>query len=294
MVAGASKLNEGLLIRLGPVVVPLASRLGPPVASTSSSPDTEPKPKRARGPDRRPEVYRELTQQGIEALKLPELVRPTFDRPFLTAAHYNRNEQLWRELTHKDRTAREFSEWHLHLQTPRYMPKISFKKARSLIEVTYKVGPDHKLAVFEFLEGQKVKDNDGRVIAFENEVRQCGFMSFDTEGGGSLPRKKSSTKEDRVFVAMSSPKTGSIFLFHCLDDVPDALLKLLSDYAIAKIQSNIAADVKILNDAGYDVRGLVDSGVLYTFISPGKVEEGFGAKRQNQVLWPGSDHYVPY
>jgi hypothetical protein len=52
--------------------------------------------------------------------------------------------------------------------------------------------------------------------------------------------------------------------------------------------------VKILDDVGYHVRGLVDSGVLYTFISPGTVEDGFGAKEQNQVLWPGSTHYVPY
>jgi hypothetical protein len=177
-----------------------------------------------------------LTQQGIAALNLPELVRPAVDRPFFMAVQYNRNEQLWRELTHKDRTAREFSEWHLHLQTPRYMPKISFQTARELIKVTYKVVPDHKLAVFEFLEGQKVKDTDGRVIAFENEVRQCGFMSFDTEGGGNLPRKNGDTKDDkRVFVAMSSPKTGSVFLFHCVNDVPNVLLKLLSDYAVAKI-----------------------------------------------------------
>jgi hypothetical protein len=71
-------------------------------------------------------------------------------------------------------------------------------------------------------------------------------------------------------------------------------LTLLSDYAVAKIQSNIAADVKILDNVGYDVRGLVDSGVLYTFVAPGTVEDGFGAKKQNQVLWPGSTHYVPY
>jgi hypothetical protein len=45
MVAGTSRLNEGLLNRLGPVVVPLASRLGPPVPSTSGTPDVEPKPK---------------------------------------------------------------------------------------------------------------------------------------------------------------------------------------------------------------------------------------------------------
>ncbi len=63
---------------------------------------------------------------------------------------------------------------------------------------------------------------------------------------------------------------------------------------MAKIQSNILANVKILDDVGYDVRGLVDSGVFYTFINPGTVEDGFGAKKQNQVLWPGSTHYVPY
>ena len=82
MVAGTSRLNEGLLNRLGPVVTPLASRLGPPstsvapLQSTLKEQDVEPKTKRPRGPDRRPEVYRALTQQGITALNLPELVRP--------------------------------------------------------------------------------------------------------------------------------------------------------------------------------------------------------------------------
>ena len=126
--------------------------------------------------------------------------------------------------------------------------------ARNLIEVTYKVVPNHKLAVYEFYEGQKVKDTNVRITAFEAEVRQCGFMSFDTEGGGNLPRKSGETKDDkRIFVSMSCPKTGSVLLFHCMNDVPNILLKLLSDYAVAKIQSNIAADVKILDDAGYDV-----------------------------------------
>jgi hypothetical protein len=106
-------------------------------------------------------------------LNLPELIRPAVNRPFYDALRYNKNEQLWRELTHKDRTAREFSEWHLHLQTPRYMPKISYQTARNLIEVTYKVVPDHKLAVYEFFEGQTVKDTDGRIVAFEKEVREC-------------------------------------------------------------------------------------------------------------------------
>ena len=95
-------------------------------------------------------------------------------------------------------------------------------------------------------------------------------------------------------MAMSSPKTGRVLLFHCMLSVPKILVSLLADYTVAKIQSNIAADVKILGDIGYDVRGLVDSGVLYTFIVPGTIEEGFGAKRQNQVLWPGSTHFVPY
>jgi hypothetical protein len=174
------------------------------------------------------------------------------------------------------------------------MLKISYETARRLISDTYKVGPDHKLSVSEFFEVQKVGDTDERVVAFEQEVRACGFMSFDTEGGGSLPSKDKTKEDKRVFIAMSSPKTGRVLLFHCLLDVPKILLSLLADYAIAKIQSNIAADVKILNDVGYDVRGLVDSGVLYTFIVPGTVEEGFGAKRQNQVLWPGSTHYVQY
>jgi hypothetical protein len=149
--------------------------------------------------------------------------------------------------------------------------------------------------VYEFFEGQKVGKTDVRIIIFEQEVRECGFMSFDTEGGGNLPSNKHQTKEaKRIFIAMSSPKTGWVLLFHCMNDVPQILLALLSDYAVAKIQSNIAADVKILDDVSYDVWGLVDSGVLYTFIVPGTVEDGFGAKKQNQVLWPGSTYYIPY
>jgi hypothetical protein len=174
------------------------------------------------------------------------------------------------------------------------MPKISYQTARTLINDTYKVVPNHRLNVYEFFEGQKIEDTDVRIVAFEQEVRECGFMSFDTEGGGNLPSMDKTKEDRRAFIAMSSPKTGRVLLFHCLNDVPRILLNLLSYYAVAKIQSNIAADVKILDDIGYNVRGLVDSGVLYTFIVPGTVEDGFGAKRQNQVLWPGSTHFVPY
>ena len=296
-IAGTSSINQNLLTRLGPIVLPLASRLGPPSTSSSSSSsgsNTEAKVKRPRGPDHRPEQYRALTQQGLAALNMPEFVRPAVNRPFHSAAQYNRNELLWRELTHKDRTAREHSEWNLHLQKPRPMVKVKYETAMKLIDDTYKVVPNHRLSVTEFFEGDKVDDNDPRISAFEREVRMCGFMSFDTEGGGSLQSKDNKKESRRVFIAMSSPKTGQVLLFHCLHDVPKTLLSLLADYAIAKIQSNIAADVKILDDLGYNVRGLVDSGVLYTFIVPGTIEDGFGAKKQNQVLWPGSTHYVPY
>jgi hypothetical protein len=128
-----------------------------------------------------------------------------------------------------------------------------------------------------FLRDKRLQTRDVRILALEQEVRECGFMSFDTEGGGSLPSKDKTKEDKRVFIAMSSPETGRVLLFHCLQNVPKILLSLLSDYSVAKIQSNIAADVKILDDAGYDVRGLVDSGVLYTFIVPGTVKDGFGA-----------------
>jgi hypothetical protein len=160
------------------------------------------------------------------------------------------------------------------------MPKISYQTAKTMIDTIYKVLLNHKLWVYEFFEGQTVKDADVRVVAFEQEVRACGFMSFDTEGGGNLPSNKHEAKEAKpIFIAISSPKTGCVLLFHCMHDVPKNLLKLLSNYAVAKIQSNIAADVKILDDVGYDIRGLVDSSVLYTFIVPGTVEDGFGAKK---------------
>ena len=313
-IASTSRLNNNLLSRLGPKVtpqVPLFARLGPPNDSVALDQGTfeeggvevvemdedgaEPKAKRPRGPDRRPEKYKTLTQQGLVVLDLPELERAPVQRPFQAAEQYNRNDILWRELTHKDRTAREHSEWNLYLQTPHYMPVISYQTARNMINVTYKVVQNHRLEVLEFKEGQVVRDSDPIIIEFEKEIRECGYMAFDTEGGGDLPSKIHQTKKNnRVFIAMSSPKTGRVLLFHCMNNVPQILLKLLADYAVAKLQSNIAADVKILDDIGYDVRGLVDTGVLYTFLNPGTVADGFGAKKQNEEIWPGSTHYVPY
>jgi hypothetical protein len=122
------------------------------------------------------------------------------------------------------------------------MPRISYQTARTLIDDKYKVVPKHRLSVYEFFEGQEVKDTDVRIVAFQQEVRECGFMSFDTEGGDNLPSKNQTKENRRVFIAMSSPKTGRVMLFHCLNDVPKILLSLLSDYAVAKIQSNIAAE----------------------------------------------------
>jgi hypothetical protein len=224
-IASTSGLNISLQSRLGPKVTPwvsLSARLGPPnavralVQSTVKDEEVvivddveacaEPKAKRPRGPDRRPEKYKALTQQGLEALNLLALEKFEMRRPFQFVEQFNRNDILWRELTHKDRTAREFSEWHTHLQTPRKMPIICYQTAKNMIAVTYKVVENHKLAVYKFLKGRKVKDTDARVIAFDQEVRECGFMSFDTEGGGTLPSKEKKKRENRVFVAMSSPK----------------------------------------------------------------------------------------
>ena len=92
-IASTSGLSEIFLNRLGPSVLPLASRLGPPSTSSTSSstPTEELKVKRPRGPDRRPEQYRELTQKGLATLNLPEFVRPAVNRPFYAAMNYNRN-----------------------------------------------------------------------------------------------------------------------------------------------------------------------------------------------------------
>jgi hypothetical protein len=78
-VAGTSGLCDIFLNRLGPKVPSLASRLGPSPSTDSSprssTPTEEVKVKRPRGPNRRPEQYRALTQQGLATLQLPELVR---------------------------------------------------------------------------------------------------------------------------------------------------------------------------------------------------------------------------
>ena len=85
-------------------------------------------------------------------------------------------------------------------------------------------------------------------------VEEIGFCSFDTEGNGQLPRKfaKNGAK-NQLFVAISSPKTGTVFLFQCALDINMELKKVLADYSIAKIQSGIGGDVALLSDLGIDV-----------------------------------------
>ena len=128
------------------------------------------------------------------------------------------------------------------------------------------------------------------VDLFVKEVKECHFFSFDTESKGNLPRKDG--LPDRLFCTMSGPKTGTILMFHDCLDIPDDIIALFKDYAIAKIQSGIANDVELFDNLGIDVYGLVDSGCLFLLIEPESA--AYGAGRQLEVLYPGRNSHVPY
>jgi hypothetical protein len=199
----------------------------------------------------------------------------------------------WRQIYHMDKTAREYAEWHISDRVPVLMSTKTLQEAKQQVDECYFVGMYPKHIVFAYVEGLKISPNNPEILTFVEEVEKYRFMSFDTEGDGKLPRK-SSTQNDRLFVALSSPVTAMVLMFHDSADMPNNLRELLASYSVAKIQSGVCGDVMLMEKVGLNVRGVIDSGTLLLLIKPGSIESGFGAKRQLKEIWPDKDCHVPY
>ena len=275
--------------------------------------------KRPRGPENRPARNKAFFKAKVEELShIPEKRRVPFRHPYQwvpspendsehsdefdepnpyerdVEERYVRSVASWKAIYHKDRTAREYAECFIADRTPHLMMRLSKQTAQNMIDSTYKVGARLNNEIIEFHEGTGLDRVHAHPImkGFIEEIKEIGFCSFDTEGNGKLPRKFGD--ENRLFVAISSPKTGTILFFHDALDIGDVLKKVLADYTIAKIQSGIGGDVALMQDVGIDVRGVVDSGTLFLLLKPNSVESGFGAKHQVEAIWPGETVHVPY
>jgi hypothetical protein len=277
--------------------------------------------KRPRGPDRRNQRDKAAIRAALQDLKhIPRLERVPIRRPYQWAPHddpecpeeeeesfsddpytrsqdekYVRSDAAWKVMYHKERTVREYAEWFVSDRTPVLLPRLSLTDAQRQVDTRYFVGSTVKQSVHEFFEQTHVSADDRCIKEFVREVRENGFMSFDTEGAGKLPSRTSGNQNaNRLFVALSSPRTATVFLFHDALDIPCVVLELLGDYSIAKIQSGVCGDVELMNQVGIDVRGVVDSGTLLLLVNPGPADEGFGAKIQIKTIWPDKDCHVPY
>ena len=78
--------------------------------------------------------------------------------------------------------------------------------------------------------------------------------------------------------------------FHDYTCTPKIIRNILEDYTIAKLQSGIAGDIRLLHEVGIAVSGAIESGTLFLMIDPGTVDEGFGAKHQIRAIW--SEHSI--
>ena len=293
-----------------------------PIRSSSSGSVgfTHQQAKRPRGPDNRNKRDQAELESVIKNLKhiprqekfpirkpyqwipRPEPEEDEEDESFSEASftrfeedRYVRADASWKKIFHTDTTAREYSEWFISERTPILTPALSLADAQRQIDLRYFVGPKVRQQVHHFYEHSHVDADDERVTKFVQEIKESGFMSFDTEGDGKLPSAPIHPRWDhRLFVALASPRTATVMFFHDARDIPGPLLELLSDYAIAKIQSGIGGDVELMRAAGIDVRGCVDSGTIYLLLKPGPVESGFGAKHQVKAIWEDVDCHVPY
>ena len=193
--------------------------------------------------------------------------------------------KFWRSVYHREKMAREFSEYHSYTTAPNYMPVLTLRRAREMVNQTFFVNPIPQQTVFEYKAG--TTPIDPVLDEFLREIHEAKFCSFDTEGSGNFPGKQG----PRLVVTFSSPLTGTVMIFHDHRDVPSALRDILQDYAIAKLQSGIGSDITLMSTFGFDVRGLLDSGTLLLLINP---RIFFGAKHQLPEIYPDRPCHVPY
>lgn len=235
--------------------------------------------------------YQWVMPDETEDSNTEEELDDLYVRPARTV-RWARSDASWRKIYHTDKTAREYAEWMISSRPPSFMQPLTLQNARDCMVKTYFVETKPTQLIFEFKEGTKVQDDHNAVFQFISEVTAVKFMSFDTEGSGKLPRK--SGKNDRLFVALSCPKSAVVLLFHDADNIPQSLRLILLDFTIAKIQSGIGGDVDLMKQAGIDVRGVVDSGTLYMLVKPGPIDAGFGAGHQIDAIWPAKNCHQPY
>ena len=67
--------------------------------------------------------------------------------------------------------------------------------------------------------------------------------------------------------------------------IPNSIRYLLEDYVVAKLQSRVAGDVRLLDKVGIRVQGIVDSGTIYIMVRPGPISSGAGTRHQINSVW---------
>lgn len=285
-----------------------------PVASTSSGPPTSVTSKRSGSfrssnfskrsrrdlteeekiaeKKRQREAYKAATDAARKVLNEPEFSTPFREKrkPYefeLTGEKYDKE---WRQIYHKDKTAHAYAEYFISERQPIMMPTISLEAARHILRHLYFVSKNPTQTLRQYKSGQKPSQDI--VQKFVREVTSYHFLSFDTEGNGKL--KKRNGHKSRLCTVFSSPVSGDVLLFHDTADISQPIHRLLKNYSIAKIQSGIATDIKLMSAAGIDIRGVVDSQVLFLFVAQDRPDNKCGAAAQLEEIYPGTGCVVDY
>jgi hypothetical protein len=139
----------------------------------------------------------------MTALEVRRDEREPIRAPYQGDEPYVKNDHVYKTIHHRDRTAREYSEWLVHERTPSYMLILSLQRAQMMVDELYFVDEAYKPFIREFFEHEKPEEDDEQIQSFVSEIRECGFCSFDTEGAGELPsRPIRAGRRDRLFVSI--------------------------------------------------------------------------------------------
>ena len=118
-----------------------------------------------------------------------------------------------------------------------------------------------------------------------NRCRETGLLVADGEGKlfpkDPTLQKKQKTEKPLWLAVVVGDIDGDVYLFQNWRDVPGEVRKILSDFRVTKLQSDITKDVLEFDRHGVELTGWADTQILYrAFLNPETTQDGTDAQAE--------------
>lgn len=174
-------------------------------------------------------------------------------------------------------------------EVPKEMAIVTLKEAKKRIDPSLGQLRTNAITIqttrFKILyEGRKNLDT-----TFLNKIvkraRETGLMVADGEGklfpkDPTIP-KSHKTKKPLWLTVVIGDIDGDVYLFQSWKDVPEEVRKVLSDFRVTKLQSDITKDVVEFDRHGIELTGWADTQIIYrAFLNPNATQDGTDAQAE--------------